>query len=41
MAGLSALRAVAAAAMFPFTLLYLLLYATAVHLRRALYRGFR
>jgi hypothetical protein len=34
-------RAAARVADFPFTLSYLLLYAAAVHLRRALYRGFR
>jgi hypothetical protein len=34
-------RAVARAAIFPFTLSYLLLYAAAAHFRRALYRGFR
>lgn len=34
-------RAAARVFIFPFTLSYLLLYAAAVHLRRALYRGFR
>jgi hypothetical protein len=34
-------RAVARIFVFPFTLAYLLLYAAAVHVRRALYRGFR
>jgi hypothetical protein len=34
-------RAAARVAAFPFTLSYLLLYAAAVHLRRALSRGFR
>ena len=34
-------RAAARVAAFPFVLLYLLLYAAAVHLRRAVYRGFR
>ena len=34
-------RAAARMAVFPFTVMYLLLYAAAVHLRRALYRGFR
>ena len=34
-------RAAAGILIFPFTLSYLLLYAAAVHLRRALYRGFR
>ena len=34
-------RALARIVVFPFTLFYLLLYATAVHFRRALYRGFR
>jgi hypothetical protein len=34
-------RAAARVVAFPFTLFYLLLYAAAVHLRRALYRGFR
>jgi hypothetical protein len=34
-------RAAARVAAFPFTLSYLLLYAAAVHLRRALYRGFQ
>jgi len=34
-------RGLARIVVFPFTLLYLLLYAAAVHFRRALYRGFR
>jgi len=34
-------RALARIVVFPFTLSYLLLYAAAVHFRRALYRGFR
>jgi hypothetical protein len=34
-------RAAARMVVFPFTLLYLLLYAAAAHFRRALYRGFR
>lgn len=34
-------RGAARVFIFPFTLSYLLLYAAAVHLRRALYRGFR
>ena len=34
-------RALARVIVFPFTFSYLLLYAAAVHLRRALYRGFR
>lgn len=34
-------RAFARVVVFPFTLSYLLLYAAAVHFRRALYRGFR
>jgi hypothetical protein len=35
LAGPGALRSIARLALFPFTLLYLLLYAAAVHLRRA------
>jgi len=34
-------RALARVIVFPFTFSYLLLYAAAVHFRRALYRGFR
>jgi len=34
-------RALARVVIFPFTLTYLLLYAAAVHFRRAIYRGFR
>lgn len=34
-------RTFASVAAFPFIFLYLLLYATVVHLRRALHRGFR
>jgi hypothetical protein len=34
-------RAFARVIIFPFTFSYLLLYAAAVHFRRALYRGFR
>jgi hypothetical protein len=34
-------RATARVVVFPLTLSYLLLYAAAVHFRRALYRGFR
>jgi len=34
-------RAFARVVVFPFTLLYLLLYAAAAHFRRAIYRGFR
>jgi hypothetical protein len=34
-------RALARAVAFPFTFLYLLLYAAAVHFRRVLHRGFR
>lgn len=35
------IRSLARIIAFPFTFLYLLLYATAVHFRRAIYRGFR
>jgi hypothetical protein len=38
LAGAGAVRTMARAASFPITLLYLLLYATAVHVRRALRR---
>jgi len=34
-------RSLARLVVFPFTFLYLLLYATAVHFRRAIHRGFR
>lgn len=37
--GAGAVRALSRVASFPFTLLYLLLYATTVHTRRALRRG--
>ncbi|HMC59873.1 MAG TPA: hypothetical protein VKJ01_11835, partial [Candidatus Solibacter sp.] len=39
LAGTGAVRTLARLISFPFTLLYLLLYATAVHARRALRRG--
>jgi hypothetical protein len=39
LAGAGAVRTIARVVSFPFTLLYLLLYATAVHTRRALRRG--
>jgi hypothetical protein len=39
LAGAGAVRALAQVFSFPFTLLYLLLYATVVHSRRALRRG--
>lgn len=41
LAGAGAVRTLARVLLFPFTLLYLLLYATTVHGRRALRRGFR
>jgi len=39
LAGSGAVRTLVRMALFPFTLLYLLLYATTVHARRALRRG--
>ncbi len=39
LAGAGAVRTIARIALFPLTLLYLLLYATTVHFRRALRRG--
>jgi hypothetical protein len=39
LAGAGAVRTIARLLLFPFTLLYLLLYATSVHARRALRRG--
>ena len=39
LAGAGAVRTIARVISFPFTFLYLLLYATAVHVRRALRRG--
>jgi hypothetical protein len=39
LAGAGAVRTIARMLSFPFTLLYLLLYATTVHTRRALRRG--
>ncbi len=41
LAGAGAVRTLARAISFPFTLLYLLLYATVVHARRALRRSYR
>lgn len=41
LAGAGAVRTLAQVFLFPFTLLYLLLYATVVHSRRALRRGER
>jgi hypothetical protein len=40
LAGAGAVRTLARLLLFPFTLLYLLLYATTIHLRRALRKGF-
>jgi hypothetical protein len=40
-AGAGIVRAFARVVAYPFTFSYLLLYAAAVHLRRAIYRGFR
>jgi hypothetical protein len=39
LAGAGAVRTLVRLALFPFTLLYLLLYATAVHARRAFHKG--
>jgi hypothetical protein len=39
LAGAGAVRTLAQVVLFPFTLLYLLLYATTVHVRRAMRRG--
>jgi hypothetical protein len=39
--GAEAVRTTARLLLFPFTLVYLLLYASTVHLRRALRRGYR
>ncbi len=39
--GSGALRTMGRILLFPFTLLYLLLYASIIHLRRAVRRGYR
>ncbi|HWB95955.1 MAG TPA: hypothetical protein VG672_04615 [Bryobacteraceae bacterium] len=41
LAGAGAVRTLSRVILFPFTVLYLLLYATAVHSRRSLRRGYR
>lgn len=41
LAGAGAVRTLARVVLFPFTVLYLLLYATTVHGRRSLRRGYR